>query len=147
MCCRVWVNNPHQSVRNYSVLSVYRGHFTLYNSRNTPSELWGVFRELSIYRESTVLFHRNVITTTKTFFSFFYVFFCQPDEPLASPVTTNRIINVYGFPVVTILLMYVVLILGYVFYWEYNYHFYLWDTVRPRYHAVNFPENLTIDTP
>ena len=26
------------------------------------------------------------------------IFFgCQPDEPLASLVTTNRIINVYGF--------------------------------------------------
>ena len=34
---------------------------------------------------------------------------CQPDEPLASLVTTNRIINVYGFLVV-MLLMYSVLI-------------------------------------
>ena len=31
---------------------------------------------------------------------------CQPDEPLASLVTTNRIINVYGFIVVIMLLMY-----------------------------------------
>ena len=31
---------------------------------------------------------------------------CQPDEPLVSLVTTNRIINVYGFLVVIMLLMY-----------------------------------------
>ena len=31
---------------------------------------------------------------------------CQPDEPLASLVTTNRIINVYGFLAVIMLLMY-----------------------------------------
>ena len=35
---------------------------------------------------------------------------CQPDEPLASLVTTNRVINVYGFLVVIMLLMYSVLI-------------------------------------
>ena len=34
---------------------------------------------------------------------------CQPNEPLASLVTTNRIINVYGFIVVIMLLMYSVL--------------------------------------
>ena len=33
---------------------------------------------------------------------------CQPDEPLASLVTTNRIINVYGF-LLMMLLMYAVL--------------------------------------
>ena len=33
----------------------------------------------------------------------------QPDEPLASLVTTNSIINVYGFIVVEMLLMYSVL--------------------------------------
>ena len=36
-------------------------------------------------------------------------FGCQPDEPLASLVTTNRIINVYGFIVVMMLLIYFVL--------------------------------------
>ena len=35
---------------------------------------------------------------------------CQPDEPMASLVTTNRITNVYGFLVVIMLLMYSVLI-------------------------------------
>ena len=34
---------------------------------------------------------------------------CQPDEPLSSLVTTNRIINVYVFIVVMVLLMYSVL--------------------------------------
>ena len=34
---------------------------------------------------------------------------CQPDEPLASLVTTNRIINVYGFLVVIMVLVYSVL--------------------------------------
>ena len=33
---------------------------------------------------------------------------CQPDEPLDSLATTNRIINVYGFLVVVMLLMYFV---------------------------------------
>ena len=33
---------------------------------------------------------------------------CQPDEPLASLVTTNRIINVCGFLVITMLPMYAV---------------------------------------
>ena len=31
---------------------------------------------------------------------------CQPDEPLTFLATTNRIINVYGFLVVVMLLMY-----------------------------------------
>ena len=34
---------------------------------------------------------------------------CQSDEPLVSLVTTNRIINVYGFIIVIMLLMYSVL--------------------------------------
>ena len=34
---------------------------------------------------------------------------CQPDEPVASLVTINRIINVYGVLVVIMLLMYSVL--------------------------------------
>ena len=34
------------------------------------------------------------------------IFGCQPDEPLSSLVTTNRIINVYGLIVVIMLLMY-----------------------------------------
>ena len=34
---------------------------------------------------------------------------CQPDEPLASLVTTNRIINIYDFLVVTIIIVYAVL--------------------------------------
>ena len=38
-----------------------------------------------------------------------FYFGCQPDEPLASLVTTNRIINVYVFLVVIMLLMYSVL--------------------------------------
>ena len=36
-------------------------------------------------------------------------FGCQPDEPLASLVTTNRIINVYRFLAVIMLLVYAVL--------------------------------------
>ena len=46
------------------------------------------------------------VTTDHTRLGFFG---CQPDEPLASLVTTNRIINVYGFIVVIMLLMYSVL--------------------------------------
>ena len=38
-----------------------------------------------------------------------FPFGCQPGEPLASLVTTNRVINVYGFLVVIMLLMYSVL--------------------------------------
>ena len=34
---------------------------------------------------------------------------CQPDEPLASLVTTNKIVNVYGFLVVILLPMYAIL--------------------------------------
>ena len=34
---------------------------------------------------------------------------CQPDEPLSSLVTTNRIFNVYGFIVVIMLPMYSIL--------------------------------------
>ena len=41
-------------------------------------------------------------------FPFIY-FGCQPDEPLASLVTTNRIINVYGFLVFMMLFAYSVL--------------------------------------
>ena len=56
-----------------------------------------------------IIWEDSLIYTTLYVKSCCLILACQPDEPLVSLVTTNRIINVYGFLVVIMLLMYSVL--------------------------------------
>ena len=65
------MTNPHQSVRNYSALSVYHGHFLCITHEIQPGELWGVFRELSIHLESSIIPPQCNKAQQKPFFSFF----------------------------------------------------------------------------
>ena len=71
-------------------------HTSLYSLQNIWTNTWWWIRQSS---QTVSVSHSLCLSSAG----------CQPDEPLASLATTNRITNVYGFLCVIMLLMYSVL--------------------------------------